>query len=184
MYKRKNDIQKLQDWYTTAIEPLSVRWACVLCQRINCWWNTKLHKYFSTIALVFPFITVIILGLVGIWSQKPMDTFVLTMVAPALPFFDLCLRLRRDHKECADEYEDLRESIRKLWEATLKKEKSDEALSLESRMLQHQIFQRRYKNPLVFNWLYWLFRKRQQLQMDYNAEEMVSRALQGIAHTR
>ena len=51
--KIKTNIEKIRDWYPTNIQSLPISIARIICQRANCWWDSKLRVRYSNFLKYF-----------------------------------------------------------------------------------------------------------------------------------
>jgi hypothetical protein len=174
--KDAQKVEKLKDWYPVAVQQLPVHWGRIVCQRANIWWDATLRrKYANTL---FACLTVLAIALVWFaFSQGLSFTdFVMKMMIPMAALYKLGVAQFVEHRDSADRLDKLRDHAEKLWAEAIGGANL-EALRLKSRNLQDEIFDGRKKNPPIFDFIFWMFRGKNQLQMNKAAEVLIQEAM-------
>jgi hypothetical protein len=163
----------LEDWYPRAVSSLLLYQGRLVCQRTNCWWDSKLRKRYGTwivSTLCVLSVAVFLLGLVkGISLQK----FVLAVMTPLLPAALWAAREFRRQIESAAESDRLKEYGESLWEQVVAGEVAESDVDKRSRELQDAILVRRRESAPVLNWVYKSLRRKHEEQMNVGAQKMV-----------
>jgi len=164
----------LENWYPPAVSALPLNQGRLICQRTNCWWDSKLRRRYSmgiVIALIIVSAFVVLMGLItGMTLQK----FVLAVIAPLSPAVLWGMRERQRQMEAASALDRLKEYGESLWDRVVKERIAEPEVSALSRGLQDAILFRRRDNPFVFDWIYRRLRKEYEEQMNVRAEAMVA----------
>ena len=164
----------LENWYPTIIDSLPLHQARVICQRTNCWWDSKLRcRYRITILIVLSLISIIVLVL-GFLAEMNLQKLVLAVLAPLSPTILWGLCEARRHKQAAAALDRLKDCGNSLWEKVVQGEVVEAEATSRSRELQNAILLHRRTNPFVFDWIYQKLRRDYEEQMNVGAEDMVA----------
>ena len=170
--KVRSNVEKVKDWYPTEISILDIEFARLICQRINCWWDVKLRiRYMNMLRVLSVTIPLIIL-VVGVIIQMHIDDIVL-MASSLMPFFKFANKEYSDHKIANDRLQITHSYISTLWNNILKNCFEREKLSSESRMIQDEIYEHRRRSAFILDFIYKLFRKKNELLMNKTASVLV-----------
>jgi hypothetical protein len=96
-------------------------------------------------------------------------------VVPFLPVLTWALRERMQQANAAISLTNLSGEWDKIWTKALVGADSA-ALTAESRSLQDAIYQHRERSPLVFDWVYSIFRSANEDEAHHAAEDLVRKA--------
>ena len=173
--KREHDMPTLKDWYSPAVGELPLHVARLVCQRSNCWWDSKQRRRYALwIAILATSLFLLVLGL-SMKGGITIESFVLRVVAPLSPALLLGIRQSVEHIEAASRLDKLKEHSENLWNQALAG-KPEASVTVESRNLQDEILENRRKSPLVFDWIFKRLRRDYEIQMNHAANEMVAEA--------
>ena len=171
----------LENWYPGAVAALPLHEGRLVCQRTNCWWDSKLRQRYSNWiigALSVLSICVLVIGLLnGISLQK----FVLAVMAPLLPAALWAVREWHRQNDTSVESDRRKEYCESLWTRVVQGELLEPEASKRSRELQDAILVRRRECAPVFDWVYRRLRRAQEEQMNVGAERMVAELSRGNA---
>lgn len=174
--QREDGIDALKDWYPQGLESLPYGLARLLCQRINCWWDSDIRrKYRASIYGVLAVIFLIGVGVTIIVGASLQD-FILMFLAPLSPVFLIAIRIAKKQGEILRASDNFMKFADKLWNDALSNELSESALEAFSRQLQNEIFVHRCNKEQVPDWFYKLFRDNQQLNMEEATKRMIDEA--------
>ncbi|MBI2818770.1 MAG: hypothetical protein HYX73_02220 [Acidobacteria bacterium] len=176
--QKEAELQKLRDWYPSAVESLPIHLGRIVCQRANCWWDADLRRRYANwrlIALGLMCTIVVILSLVGGFT---LEKFILAALVPLMPAIILGLRQSREHREAAERADRLKAASEDLWQLALSSNATDEQLSQRSRQLQDAIYEHRSNSPLIFDWIYNRLRRSYEELMNKAAVILVQEAVQ------
>ena len=164
----------LENWYPAIVDSLPLHQARVICQRINCRWDSKLRRRYRcgiVTALILISGSVFFLGfLTGMNLQK----FVLAVAAPLSPTLLWGIREARRQEAAAAALDRLRDFVEGFWMEVSRNKLTESTATSRSRDLQNEILSHRRANPLVFDWIYRYQRRKYEEQMNVSAEDMVA----------
>ncbi|MEW6715722.1 MAG: S-4TM family putative pore-forming effector, partial [Nitrospirota bacterium] len=175
--KKCPEYKGLKNWYPVSITPLPLHLARLVCQRTNCWWNSKLRRRYKAVLLTGIILIILVFVAISIHKKMTMMDFILSLFAPFSPTILWALREYYKQSEAADALDKLKSHIEDIWTKIINKELTEESIESISRDIQNEIFDRRRSDPVVFDWLYKLLRDNQEVQMNKGAEELVREAL-------
>lgn len=177
-YRKSNpSLKGLLDWYPESVSELPLPLARLICQRANCWWDSKLRQKYANSILLFLILTIIIVLVISLAADKTMGMMILTVYAPIAPAVLWSCREVARHRQAADTLDSLKNHIEGLWSQTIKQNSApDSTLAATSRIVQDMIYDGRSRNPLIFDWINSLVRPKQQKSMNERAREMVDQA--------
>jgi hypothetical protein len=166
----------LRDWYSPAVGELSADFGRLICQRTNCFWDSRQRRRYRGLILSILAAVLLVLVSISLGSHLSLEEFVLTVLAPSFPFMMWAIRESREQKEAADRLDRLREHTADLWNRMMAGEMNATAAASESRRLQDAIYEHRRQSPLVFDWFYGLLRTKFEQQANATAEDMTREA--------
>ena len=177
-FKKSNpNYPHLTDWYPPEIDQLPIHQARIICQRTNCWWDSKLRRKYANWIVALLVTLVIALLIIGLIGNSSLESFILRTLVPLNPAFLLGTRQYSEHIESANSWHKLKEYSEQLWEQAISKQKVPQELTQSSRCLQDEIYEHRCKSPLIFDWLYRRLRPAYAQQTDRAVKAMVEEAL-------
>lgn len=166
----------LRDWYPPGVGVLPMHLARLVCQRCNCWWDAKLRRRYAAYMVGLAVALTALVFTLGLVGGLTVSKFFLAVLAPLMPVYTLVMRQYGEHKQSAAALDRLKEHAEKLWDRALAGSLTPEALAVESRSLQDEIYERRRSSPLIFDWVYRRLRDSQEEQMNKGAGELVEQA--------
>jgi SMODS-associating 4TM effector domain len=166
----------LKDWYPTAVGTLPLYVGRIICQRSNCSWDSKLRRHYRTAVVSLLAVAAIGVVVVALVNNVTFGDFVLSFMAPVLPVALWAIREVMQQSESADRSDHLKYFGDELWEHTMRRSLLADDATVQSRMLQDEIFEHRRENPLIFDWFYNLLRKTFEQQMVQSADDMIREA--------
>jgi len=180
-YKRKDPhFTALKNWYPPIVENIPLHLARLVCQRLNCWWDSQLRRrYVQAVGTVLVILFIILL-LFSLINGLSLAKFFLAVLIPLLPTFIWAVREFLHQNDAANDKDELRKYSEELWEKALNNEYSVEKTSEESRILQDEIYNNRRSNPFILDWFYNRLKRENEEQMNVKAEELVNDALQKL----
>lgn len=179
-FKHVQNSMPLSNWYPVVVGSLPIDMARIVCQRSNCWWDSKQRKHYAIlIVATLAVICSVILG-VGFIGGLTLEKFFLVIVAPLLPAVVIGIRQYSDQMEAAERLDKLKEHADELWAAACQPFPASD-LAIKSRFLQDEIFENRRKSPFVFDWIFRRVRNSYEDQMNYSAEQLVDEARKAVS---
>jgi len=177
--KIATNIEKIRDWYPTNISELPISLARIICQRANCWWDSKLRIRYSNFLKYFGIIVFTSIFVFSFISD--VDVVTLTLYLSGLvPLFQFCSREYFEHRDAAKRLDELVCYSEQIWEYALDNSTDYHELNLNSRRLQDEIFEHRSKSPLILDKFYNLFRDQNEVLMNRTSEILIDEARKKI----
>jgi hypothetical protein len=174
--KIATNVEKIKDWYSPKVSQLPIKIARVLCQRTNCWWDSKLRERYSSFLKYASLIVFVVMMIAGYISNLLLIE--ITLIAGGLvPFFQFCIKQCNDNLDAANRLNELVSYSKQIWDDALENKYSDDLLKANSRRLQDEIFEHRSKSPLILDLYYNLFRNSDEALMNRSSEILVEEAL-------
>jgi len=174
--KIEANIEKIRDWYPTNVVELPISIARIICQRANCWWDSKLRIRYSIFLKYFGFSVFFALFIYAFISKADLMAFTLYL-SGLIPFFQFCNNESIEHKEAASRLNELVKYSQDVWDYALDNPEDHCRLKLNSRRLQDEIFEHRCKSPLILDKFYNLFRNQNEILMNRTSEILIEEAL-------
>lgn len=177
--KIATNVEKIKDWYSPKVSQLPIKIARILCQRTNCWWDSKLRERYSSFLKHCSLVVFLIMMIAGYISN--LSLIEITLIAGGLvPFFQFCIKQCNDNLDAAYRLNELVGFSRKIWDDALENKYSDDLLKANSRRLQDEIFEHRSKSPLILDLYYNAFRVSDEALMNRSSEILVDEALKRL----
>ncbi|HRO43778.1 MAG TPA: S-4TM family putative pore-forming effector [Flavipsychrobacter sp.] len=174
--KIATNVEKIKDWYSPKVSQLPIKIARILCQRTNCWWDSKLRERYSSFLKYASLIVFVVMMIAGYISN--LSLIEITLIAGGLvPFFQFCIKQCNDNLDAANRLNDLVNYSSQIWDDALENKYSDDLLKANSRRLQDEIFEHRSKSPLILDLYYNVFRDSDEALMNRSSEILVDEAL-------
>lgn len=164
-----------QGWYEVCIGRLPLHLARLIGQRTNISYDTRLRRRYGGWLLTLTLLFGVALLYAGLYKGLPFPDLVMTLVVPLLPLLTWALRERMQQANAATSLTNLNGEWDKIWTKALGGADAA-ALTVESRSLQDAIYQHRERSPLVFDWVYFIFRSANEDEAHYAAEDLVRKA--------
>ena len=164
----------LENWYPDIIDSLPLHQARVICQRTNCWWDSKLRRRYRIIVLIALGLISALALFLGLLTEMNLQKFVLVVAAPLLPTLLWGMREAQSQGDTAATLDRLKCLGENLWKGVVQGEMVEPEATSRSRELQDAILLHRRTNPFVFDWIYRQLRRDYEEQMNVGAENMVA----------
>lgn len=175
--KIPTNVEKIKDWYSPSVGELSIKTARILCQRTNCWWDSKLRNRFSNFLKFGSMLIFAILLLLGYIGDLTLIDFTL-ILSTLVPFFQFSIKQSNDNKEAAARLNELVLYSIQVWNKALENACDETTMTNDSRRLQDEIFEHRKKSPLILNVYYKMFRDKDEALMNRTSEILVQEAIE------
>lgn len=166
----------LDNWYPAEAGELPLHIGRIVCQRSNCWWDSKQRRRYATSVIAVVSAVFIVVLMLALGNRFTIEDFVLKVLAPLAPALLLGIRQYLDQIEAATRLDKLKDHAEKLWNEALNGKKSPTYLTTEARGLQDEILEGRRRSPLVFDAIFKWFRRDYEAQMNHGAAELVAEA--------
>ncbi len=170
----------LKDWYPPIVAKIPLYLARLVCQRINCWWDSQLRRRYVGLVVIVLLVLCTSVFAIGLINGLAVAKLFLAIIFPLLPTFIWAYREIKGQTEAANEKDDLRKYAEELWEDAMHKRLSIEEINKKSRDLQNEIYYNRRSNPFILDWFYRRLRRKNEEFMNRGAEELVNEALQSL----
>lgn len=171
-----NKMPPLNDWYPPEAGELPLHIGRIVCQRANCWWDSKQRRRYATSVIAIVFVVFVVVLILAMGNKLTVEDFVVKVLAPLAPALLLGIRQYFDHIEAAARLDKLKDHSEKLWSEALSGKKSPTYLTTAARGLQDEIIEGRRRSPLVFDAIFKLLRHDYDAQMNHGAAELVAEA--------
>lgn len=161
-------------WYEECIGRLPLHLARLIGQRTNISYDARLRRRYGEWLLALTILFGAVLLYSGLYKEMQFSDLIMSLV-PFLPILTWSLRERRQQVNAAISLSNLNSEWDKIWSKALAGADS-EILTTESRSLQDAIYQHRERSPLVYDWIYYIFRSVNEDEAHHAAEDLVRKA--------
>lgn len=164
-----------QAWYEACIGRVPLHLARLIGQRTNISYDARLRRRYGGWLLTLTLLFGVTLLYAGLYKGLQFPDLIMTLVVPFLPVLTWALRERMQQANAAISLTNLNGEWDKIWSKALGGADAA-ALMAESRSLQDAIYQHRERSPLVFDWVYSIFRRANEDEAHHAAEDLVRKA--------
>jgi SMODS-associating 4TM effector domain len=172
--KKDSTYSKLKDWYPVIVGQIPLAFARLVCQRTNCWWDAEQRRKYSNWVIAILIILSILMTLIGCIGGFSLEKFFLVVVLPLLPAFVLGISQYVDNMNAAKILDKKKQEILGIWSEALSNAKNPNKLHDFSIQMQDAIFKNRSTSPLLFNWIYSIWREDNQDSMNSIAKGFIA----------
>lgn len=166
---KKGD-KELVDWYPVAVDKAPMHLARILCQLANLWYDSTLRRRYSTYVIWFVMLVAFVEIAIGLAGNLSISDLVLSVVSPLAPVMIWSLREIHRQRDTAEAVESIRANAEALWERAKSGDCDDQECAHQAREFQNAIFSRRSTNPMIFPFLYKIWRPGMEESMKRGAE--------------
>ena len=166
----------LNNWYPAEVGELPLHIGRIVCQRSNCWWDSKQRKRYATSVIAIVSAVFVIVLVLAMSNKLTIEDFIVKVLAPLTPALLLGIRQHSDHIEAAARLDKLKDHAEKLWSEAFSGKRSPTYLTTAARGLQDEIIEGRRRSPLVFDAIFKWLRRDYDAQMNHGAAELVAEA--------
>lgn len=173
--KQMSSMPPLDNWYAPTVKKLPIEIARVVCQRSNCWWDSKQRRRYANwviAGVIIAGISMLALGLIG---GLTVEKLFLAVIIPFSPALILGIRQYSEQMEAAARLDKLKEHTERLWSDAFNHLATSDLLA-KSRALQDEIFENRKRSPLMFDWIFRRLRNDYEVQMNHGAQDFTEEA--------
>jgi hypothetical protein len=168
---KREEYDSLSNWYSADVSSVEIGFGRILCQRSNLAWDSSLRKrYVAVLALALVFLVGVFVA-IAYYFDFTFSQVVGGIIFPCLPLLDLLITQIRGHLKAASNTETLVKEVDGVIEEICAGQTVPHIN--RSRTFQNEIFNHRKCCPLVFDWLYWLLRTRQEQNMRFSVEATI-----------
>lgn len=164
-----------QAWYEVCVGRLPLHLARLIGQRTNISYDARLRRRYGGWLLTLTLLFGVALLYAGLYKGLPLPDLIMTLVVPFMPVLTWALRERMQQANAAISLTNLNGEWDKIWTKALGGTDAT-ALTAESRSLQDAIYQHRERSPLIFDWVYSIFRSVNEDEAHHAAEDLVRKA--------
>lgn len=175
-FKRKENTDRLIDWYPTVIKSLPLEYGRLICQRANMVWDASLRRYYSAFflgSIVAMFVCSFVVALYLNWE---FSHIVMSLIVPIVPATLKLFREYRKHIESAAISDRTKTMLESTWMRAVDGLVPVDELRDESRRLQDELYDRRRTSPAVPQWIYRLRLFEFEKNMRFASSQMVEDA--------
>jgi hypothetical protein len=165
----------LTDWYAPVVSELPLEVGRVICQRANCWWDSKQRRRYATWVIASVIIMMLLMVGLGFIGGLTVEKLFLAILLPLSPALLLGVRQFLDQTEAANRLDRLKDHAESLWSESCNGA-ARSRLANKCRALQDEIFENRKRSPLVFDWIFRKLRNDYDAQMNHGAKELAEEA--------
>lgn len=166
----------LNNWYPAEAGELALHIGRIVCQRSNCWWDSKQRRRYATSIIAVVSAVFVVVLMLALGNSFTVEDFVLKVLAPLAPAVLLGIRQYSDQIEAATRLDKLKDHAEKLWNEAISGQKSPTYLTTAARGLQDEILDGRRRSPLVFDTIFKWLRRDYETQMNHGAAELIAEA--------
>jgi hypothetical protein len=163
----------LVDWYPPVVGKAPLHLARIICQRTNLWYDAKVRRQYGGWVIGIMIALVLLLFVIGIIRGLTIDSFVLSVLAPAAPIIIWGVREYLRQRDATEGLDRVRSEAEALWNRAKVGACSEPECTAQSRQFQNVIYERRSMSPLIFSWVYKIKRPRLEDQMNKGAEDFI-----------
>ena len=149
--------------------------ARLIGQRTNISYDARLRRRYGGWLLTLTLLFGVALLYAGLYKGLQFSDLIMTLVVPFLPVLTWALREHMQQADAAISLTNLNGEWDEIWTKALGVADAA-ALMAESRSLQDAIYQHRERSPLVFDWVYSIFRSANDDEAHHAAEYLVREA--------
>lgn len=166
----------LSNWYSAEIGELPLHIGRIVCQRSNCWWDSKQRRRYAASIIAIVSVVFVFVLMLALRNSFTVEDFVLKVLVPLSPALLLGIRQYLEHVEAAARLDRLKDHAENLWGEALSGKKSPTYLTAAARGLQDEILEGRRRSPLVFDAIFKWLRRDFETLMNHGAVELVAEA--------
>lgn len=161
-YFKHHTDTSLKDWYAPKLKKYNQLKATLTGQRINSWWDGTLRGTYSFGLVLFLVIIPFFVVILGLMQKLTLEAFILSVFVPIVPVIQTFIT------EYYKNYQASTNVARNLSRAKelLRKANNGTVQDADIRALQDSIYNHRISAPLVFDWVYWISRKSNEITMN------------------
>ena len=171
--------KEIETWYEASVSRIPLAYGRLVCQRTNISYDSRLRRRYGNGLLIVTLALTNIALVAGVLLDPKLTDAVLglAMVAPMLSW---AMREHRKQLDTSNSLQNLKSEFKTVWTKALEGA-SDEELKVGSRQLQDAIYQHRASAPLVFDWVYYRMRTKNEREAHAAAEEFVKQAEEALS---
>ncbi len=172
--KYKGDESGLTDWYSLQTNVLPSEIGRVICQRANCYWDSKVRGNYNTYLYVIGAVLTGGMISVSLFMNISVQNLFSMVLAPVIPFYLFAIKIISDNKKAISRLKGILGEANNQWEDILVGNYSQQGLKEFSNSIQHSIFLNRKESPLIFDFIYDFSKDDNENIMNRSADELIS----------
>lgn len=166
----------LLNWYPPVVGEIPLPWARLICQRASFWWDLNQRgKVRAWLIVILVTLSLLVFG-IAIVRGDTVQQMILTVYVPLAPAVLWLFREILAQSDAIKSAQRGLEATEVLWNQSLLCPPGDPDTLQQSLLVQDALFDARSRSPLIFNWVYRLFRTTKEDQMNHKAAELVREA--------
>ena len=173
----------LSDWYSAAVAPLPISVARVVCQRTNCYWDSKQRRKYALWIVCGVLGVVVAIFVIGLLSGLTVEALILRALTPLMPAIVIAVRQFTEHRDAARRLDTLKDHANQLFEEACSNPDAPDLLA-HSRALQDEIFDSRKRSPPVLDQIFRRIRTAYEVEMNLTAAKLAESAAEKIGIKR
>ncbi len=166
LYKKRNSVDDLMNWYSQDISKLDILPAVAVCQRTNIYWDISLRKKIFWALIIILIISVFVIFAL---SKNP-----ILVIFSVIPFCRVVAEYCISNHKTIKKIENLKSKIENGFNNLIQLNKINYL-----RTVQDEIFRHRESSAFVPDCFYKLNRDKQEKEMNYSAKHYVDQILKG-----
>jgi hypothetical protein len=167
--------REFETWYEASVARLPLPYGRLICQRTNISYDWRLRRRYSNLLFVGTLVLAAVVLAASVVFDPKFTDFILAL-AMITPMVSWVLREYRKQLDTCDSLKNLQSEFKSVWHRAMDGA-SEQQLAVGSRQLQDAIYQHRASAPLVFDWVYFRMRSKNESEAHAAAEEYVKEAL-------
>ena len=173
----RSQFPPLRDWYPVVVGEVDLVVGRVICQRVNCQWDSNLRRNYASIVVTAILVCCLLVLAIGMVGGLSVENLMLSVIAPLLPAISFAIQQWREHHQASKRLDELKQHSENLIDAIVARVPSAQLLQ-SSRNLQDEIYDSRARNAAVFDFLFNVLRPDYESQMRFGANVLVARIKQ------
>lgn len=165
--------EKVKDWYLGRLSEVPFPVARIVCQMTNVTYDSAVRKQFVAFLIIALVALIVISTGIAIYAAMPVNKLFSDVFFPLLPAISFAGLQIKEHLQAIARLNKLREKINELWDSCKQKAGDDSALLAGSRDLQDKIFENRSESASVFDLVYTVCKKKQELYGEALANHLI-----------
>jgi hypothetical protein len=158
----------LENWYPVSVGGLPLYLGRMVCQRCNCWWDSKQRRHYAGWILFIVVVAIVSVLFLALRGGLTVGDFVLQVAVPLSPVMLFGLRQFSDQRDSANRLDKLKSHVEVTWKRAI--ENGEDGALAEARNLQDEIFENRKKAPPVLDHLFRRLRTSYEVQMNHSSQ--------------
>lgn len=169
-YKKNNDLNTFNDWYSESIKEINSNAAKIICQRSNVHYDSAVRKRFIIYLIIIPITIGVLISFTSLIYDASFKSFLSLGLLPMAPLLTFILKIYNEHRSSLKTLKSLKSSINSAWSNILRGKEVDEETI---RQVQDKIYTNRKSNPLIPDWIYFQRRPALEEELNYSVGQLV-----------